>query len=155
MKRMESGEKGLSIWLSGEDIPARDAELCRLVQSLRDQAGLDPWPEIEADCFRAGEELLILARPAPPRTRGFWFADLDSLLGAVSSCRMEGTALYALEGGYLLTVPPEEACLALYEFGSERPLPRDWEAHAREQKQCLLPTDAAGKLVRCFSTDSL
>lgn len=152
MQHVETGENSVSIWLSGETLPSCRTAVAQLVQRVRKEAGLAPWPEVEADCFQAGESLLILARPAPPHRRGFYFSDLENLLGAVFACKPEDSALYAFEDGYLLTLPPESAGPALHEYGREHPLHPDWETHAREQELCLLSSDAAGKLTRVFST---
>lgn len=155
MQHVETGEHAVSIWLSGEPLPSCRTAVAQLVQRVRKEAGLAPWPEVEADCFQSGESLLILARPAPPHRRSFYFSDLEDLLGAVFVCKPENGALYAFEAGYLLTLPPESVCFALFEYGRELPLCPDWEPHAREQGLCLLSSDAAGELTRVFSTDRI
>lgn len=155
MQHTETGENAVSIWLTGETLPSCAGDVTRLVQDARRAAGLPPWREVEADCFQAGDSLLILARPAQPRRKGFFFPDLETLLAAAFSCRSPDSALYIWDGGYLLTLPPEDVSSVHHEFGTPFPLHPHEETHAHEQGLCLFPRNAAGELRRLFSTDRM
>lgn len=157
MELMDAGDDRVSLWLSGctGDATPGPGEAARLVHHARKEAGLPPWQDTEADCFQAGDQLLILARPAPPKPHGFWFPDLEALLGAVFACPPTESALYATDSGYLLVFPQKAEYSALYEFGFEYPLSPDWEIHAREQGQCLLPDRATANLLLVYSTKEM
>lgn len=154
MCKVEAGETAVTIWLSRECMPSGEREVARLVHRILAERGLEPWPAVAAECFSAGEEMLILARPGIPRPRGYLFPDLESVLEAAFACGGGESELYRAEGGYLLVVP-EPALPALCEYAQEWPLHPDWTAHAREQGLCLLEKDAIGQLVRIFSTACL
>lgn len=151
MRAVQVAENAVSIWFSGEEMPSR-RQVMTLVRRMLEQEGFAPWPETEAECFAAGKDALVIARPGRGHRRAFFFEDLEALLGGASCCEGGGSALYFAEGGYILTLDPEDVRPGLYEFGRDCPLPPDWEAHAREQGLCLLPEDAAASLGRHFAT---
>ena len=156
MDRKDENKKHISLWLcGGENPPTTPQDTARLIRHARTEAGLSPWEETEADCFQAGDQLLILARPAPPKPHGFYFPDLESLLGAIFSCPPRDSALYSMKDGYLLVFPRMPECLPLYEFGTELPIHPFWEIHAREQGQCILPQNAMANLLPVFSTKEM
>ena len=41
----------------------------RTVRALLRMAGITPWERMEAELFTLGDASLLLARPAPPRTK--------------------------------------------------------------------------------------
>ena len=157
MELMDAKDDRVSLWLSGRcgETPAGPAEAARLVRRAQQEAGLTPWTEMEADCFQAGDQLLILARPTPPKPHAFYFPDLEALLQAAASCPPAESALYSMKDGYLLVFPQKAEFLPLYEFGRECSLHPDWEAHAREQGQCLLQENAIDNLLLVYSTDRI
>lgn len=156
MDYMDAGDDFVSLWLSGSGGEDTDsAQAARMIRRIRSSAGLPPWKDMEADCFQAGDQLLILARPLPPRPCAFFFPDLEALLHAVLPCPPDDSALYTADSGYLLVFPQKPAHLSLYEFGCITPLPPDWEIHAREQGQCLFPKNAIAGLLLAYSTKGL
>ena len=150
MKTIQATETAVSIWFSREEVPSRGQMLGLIRQALTER-GLKPWPETEAECFAAGEDTLVIARPAHIRRHGVYFDDLETLLAGVFSCRPGESSLYAVEDGYVLTVGSEAAGPALYEFGQEYMTGEDWEAHAAEQRMCLIKDTAITDLRRYFS----
>lgn len=150
MRAVQVAENAVSIWFSREDIPNR-RQMLTLVRRMLEQKGFAPWPETEAECFTAGEDALVIARPGRGGRRAFFFGDLEALLGGALCCADGDSALYFAEEGYILTVVPENIRSGLYEFGEDCPLPLHWEEHAKEQGQCLLPEDATAALRRHFS----
>ena len=149
MRSIRTEENAVAIWLSGEPVPAR-GEVLRLVRQSLEESGYTPWQETEAECFAAGEEVLVIARPGEACRRAFFFPDLETLLAAAVCLPGEEGAVYAAEGGYILTLPAEGVCPALYEFGRELRLPPLWEDHAREMEQCLITAGAAAVLRETF-----
>lgn len=150
MRTVQATESAVSIWFSQEDAPSR-RQLLLLVRKALEERGLPPWPATEAECFAAGEETLVIARPAA-HALGFYFDDLESLLAGARACPGGETSLYTEGEGYVLTLAPEEGCPALYEYGAPWPVRPGWEIHAREQGRCLLAGDAAQALCRFFPT---
>lgn len=155
MEHTDDREPGLSLRFSGHAAPITPQNAARLVRQAQERAGLSPWSDMEADCFQAGDELLILARPLPARPQGFLFACFEDLLGAVRARTGKSGALYTVPGGYLLSVPRSAPNLCLREFGEEYPLSPDWEIHAREQGQCIFPENAIAHLLALYSTDEM
>lgn len=155
MEPMDEKDDSTVLWLSGRSGCCGPGEAARLVRQSRAENGLTPWPGMETDCFQAGDQLLILARPTPPKPHGFYFPDLEALLRAVAVCPPRESSLYAAKEGYLLVFPQKPELLPLYEFGLEYPLSPDWETHAREQKQCLIPAKAMENLLLVFSTKGM
>ena len=149
MRAVRTEENAVTIRLSGEPVPAR-GEVLRLVRQALEESGYAPWPETEAECFAAGEEVLVIARPGGARRRAFFFPDLETLLAAASCLPAEDGAVYAEAGGYILTLPAGCVRPALYEFGRERRLPPLWEHHAREMGLCLIPERAPAVLRATF-----
>lgn len=149
MRSVDSEGKTVTIRLSGETAPARAAVL-RLVRQTLEENGFAPWEETEAECFAAGEEILVIARPGEARRRLFCFPDLESLLTAAACMQAEDGAVYAAEDGYILALPSGAAGPAMYEFGRELRLSPQWEHHAREQGRCLLPERAPAVLRERF-----
>ena len=145
MRTIRTGEKAVEIWLSGEPAPAAE-EVLSLVRSALAEGGFRPWEETRAECFAAGEDLLVLARPAPPRRRAFFFGGRESLAACAGILPGTGGALYAVPGGRLLVLDPPELGEALYEFGDERRLHPLWEAWAREHGLCVIPENALTQL---------
>ena len=150
MKTVQATDTAVSIWVSREAPPSRE-QMLRLVRQALAERGLAPWRETEAECFAAGEDMLIIARPARRKRRWFWFPDLETLLGGALRCPAAASALYAAEEGYVLALEPEGGCGALYEFGEPYEAGPLWEAHAREQGMCLIGEDAVAALSRYFS----
>lgn len=149
MRTIEATDRSVSIWISREPPPGR-AELLALVRRALEEQGLAPWPETETECFRAGQDTLIIARPGRALL-GFWFAELESLLAGVFACGEGESSLYALPEGYLLTLDRASAAPALWEYGQERTVSADWERHADEQGLTLLRGGALADLRRYFS----
>ena len=150
MRTVRATETSVSIWLSQEETPPEGQMLALIRQALAAQ-GLDPWPETEAECFAAGGDTLIIARPVHPRRPAFYFDDLEALLAGIADCPDRGGSLYTYGDGYLLALPPEASAPALYEHGLAGSVTADWEVHAREQGQCLIRDTAVFDLRRCFS----
>lgn len=149
MRAVQVAERAVSIWFSREDAPTR-GQMLRLVRRALLDRGFRPWPETEAECFASGEDTLLIARPGRPRTAAFYFESLDRLLAA-AACGRDGGALYdAGRGGYLLTVPAEDVCAALYEFGAPARLSPEREAHEREQGRQLVDRAALAALLEAF-----
>ena len=59
---VHTAERAVTIWLTGEEAPSRQ-RLMALVRGALSAAGYAPWPTADADCFTAGEETLLIARP--------------------------------------------------------------------------------------------
>ncbi|MCD8115771.1 MAG: hypothetical protein LUE21_01395 [Oscillospiraceae bacterium] len=150
MRTVQATEKTVSIWFSQEDAPPR-RQVLRLVRSALEERGLAPWPETEAECFAAGGDTLVIARPAA-HSLGFYFEDLESLLAGALACPDGESDLYAVPEGYILTVAGDMAVSALYELGASRRISPDWAVHAVEQGRCLIAHDAVETLRRYFSS---
>ena len=149
MRALQVAERAVSIWFSREDAPTRGQMLCLVRRALADR-GYRPWPETEAECFAAGEDTLLIARPGRARTAAFYFESLDRLLAA-AACGRDGGALYAAgRGGYLLTAPAADVCAALYEFGEPVRLTPEREAHETEQGRQIIPDAALAALREAF-----
>ena len=149
MRSIQTEEKTVTIRLSGEPVPDSE-EVLRLVRAALEEGGYAPWPETEAECYSTGEEILVIARPGETKRAAFLFPELETLLAGVAGLSGEDGAVYAAESGYILTLPPEEAAPALFEFGQELRLPRLWEIHAREQGRCLIGERAPAVLRETF-----
>ena len=150
MKTIRATETSVSIWLSQEEVPPSGQLLTLIRQALTAQ-GLEPWAETEAECFAAGGDMLIIARPAHARRPAFYFDDLEALLAGIASCPECHSSLYTYDDGYLLTVPPETPSRTLCQHGLAGDIAPDWELHAREQGQCLIRDRAVFDLRRFFS----
>ena len=150
MRTVRATETSVSIWLSKEEVPPEGQMLTMIRQALTDQ-GLEPWPEMEAECFAAGEDALIIARPGHVRRQAVYFDDLETLLDGVAACEASESSLYIDGEGYLLTVESERLAPALHEYGEAISVTADWEAHAREQGRCLIRDTAIFDLRRYFS----
>ena len=153
MKTVQAADTAVSIWISREEPPTGQA-LLELVRRALTERGLAPWTETEVECFAAGEDTLVIARPAHNRRPAFYFADLEALIAGVwaGGDRLDGAgALYAAADGYLLAVAEDNAAPALYEYGRAGSASAEWEVHAREQGRCIIEKDAAGVLRRHFS----
>ena len=150
MKTVQATETAVSIWISREQAPSRTQMLALIRQALAER-GLTPWPETEAECFAAGEDTLVIARPGHSRRTAWYFADLEALLAGALACPGGDSDLYAVPGGYVLTLAPEAAGPALGEFGESFPVVPEWEIHAREQGMCLIRHSAIDDLRRYFS----
>ena len=153
LRSIRTEENAVVIRLSGEPVPGR-GELLRLVRRSLENSGYAPWPETEAECFAAGEEVLVIARPGGPGMGAFFFPDLETLLAGAACLTGEDGAVYAAEGGYILTLPAGGVRPALYEFGRELRLPPLWEYRAREMERCLIPAHAPRVLRETFRQDS-
>ena len=150
MRAVQVTENAVSIWFSQEDIPSR-GQMLTLVRRALEQEGYIPWPETEAECFSSGNDALVISRPGRSHRRGFVFHDLEELLGGALACPDGDSALYADGRRYVLSVAPELVRGGLYEFGTERALPPDWEIYMREKGACLMPDRAIERLRRIFS----
>ena len=151
MRTVRATETAVSIWFSHEDVPAREQMLALIRQALMEQ-GLTPWQSTEAECFAAGEDTLVIARPGHGSSPAFYFEDLESLLSGALACEDSVSSLYALEDGYLLAVGGETPAAALREYGQADTVTTDWETHAREQGLCLIRDTAISDLRRFFSS---
>lgn len=150
MRTIQAADTAVSILITREEAPTGRALLALIRQALTER-GLTPWPDAEAECFAAGEDTLVIARPAHTRRPAFYFADLEALLGGALASAAEESALYlAREGGYILVVSAP-AAPALYEYGEAFAASSLWEEHAREQGMCLVPERALETLARHFS----
>ena len=58
-------EDSVALLLPGDVVP----DVGRTVRLLLRMAGYSPWRRVEAELFTLGDTSLLLARPAPPRTR--------------------------------------------------------------------------------------
>lgn len=152
MRSVQVSDRTVTMWFSGEKAPG-GRKLAALVRRTLEERGMEPWAETEAERFDAGEDTLVIARPGPPRPRAFFFPGLEELLTGALSCPDGPSALYRTEGGYLLTVAPENVRPGLYEFGAVTALPLGWEDHAREQGRCVTAGNAVADLRRAFATD--
>lgn len=150
MKTVQATETAVSIWISREQAPSR-AQMLELIRQALAERGLTPWEETEAECFAAGEDTLVIARPGHPRRAAFYFGDLEALLAGALSCADGDSSLYIAGDGYALTVEPEAAGPALMEFAEPFPVVPEWEVHAREQGMCLIREGAIADLRRYFS----
>lgn len=150
MRTVQAAETSVSILFSGEKPPA-GGRMLELVRSALAEAGLQPWEETEADCFRFGEDTLLLARPGPG-VRYFGFDDMDGLLAGVSGCTGDKGILYRMGTEFVLAIPPSSMGPGIYEFGHRLDLSPAWEVHAREQELCLIRERAMGVLRRGHST---
>ncbi len=150
MRTVQATDTAVSIWFSRENAPSRQQMLSLVRQALVER-GLDPWSSTEAECFAAGEDTLVIARPGQPHRLAFYFEELETLLGGVMGCAEGESSLYAEGEGYILTAVPEAAGPALYEFGRETPLSAAWETHGEEQGRLLIRDTAISDLRRYFS----
>ena len=149
MKTVQATDRLVSIWISLE-APPTGAEMRRLVRQALAERGLPLWSDMEAECFAAGEDTLLIARPGHSRRAAFYFPDLEPLLAGALANADAASSLYALERGYILTVDRRGAGPALYEFGREVRAAAEWEDHAAEQGRRLLRDDAIAALRRYF-----
>jgi len=149
MRSIQTEEETVTIRLSGEPVPER-GEVLRMVRQALEESGYAPWPETEAECYSAGEEILVIARPGETKRTAFLFPELEALLAGVAGVSGEDGAVYASEGGYILILPPESVCPALFEFGQEVCLSPLWELHVREQGLCLIGEHALAVLRETF-----
>lgn len=150
MRTVQATETAVSIWFSHEDIPTREQVLCLVRQALAER-GIAPWQWLEMECFAAGEDALVIARPAHDVRPAFYFDDLEALLGGALACGDGDSSLYKAEEGYILTVDEEGAGPALYEYGEACTVSGLWEHHAREQGLCLMEGTAISQLRRYFA----
>ena len=149
MMQVQASDTAVSIWVSREQAPAGQA-LRRLVRRALAERGLAPWDAVEMECFAAGEDALIIARPVRNGRPAFYFEQLEPLLAGALRCADGPSALYTYAGGYLLAVDKRAAGPALYEFGRARYVRPEWECHAAEQGGCLIPDNAIATLRRYF-----
>ena len=151
MRTIETTPQCVAIRLSHEPVPAR-AELLRLVGQALKADGYAPWPGVEWDCFVAGEETLLLARPGAVPLAGVWAADRNTLHAMALACGGGPGALYEREGSYLLLMDESQIPPALYEFGQVILLPRLYTAHVREHFRTVFAENALSALVSASST---
>ena len=152
MRTVHTDGKTVTIRISGEAPPGRD-RLLAMVRETLEEGGFAAWEDTEADCFLSDAEALVIARPGTVRGRAYFFPGLEELLAGVRCAAGEEGALYAVPGGYVLTLPPEEACAGLCEFGEERRLHPLWETFAREHGMELLSRRAPEELKNRFRQD--
>ncbi len=153
MRTVQAAATSVAIVFSGEAPPPRRS-IPALVRAALAEAGLPPWEDMETDCFQAGGDTLLLARPGSAR-RYFFFSDRETLLAGAGGCAGEAGTLYRTRGGFILAVPPGSAGPGLYEFGALLSLRPDWELHAREQGNCVCGENALaslrlGRLTSCL-----
>ena len=151
MRKIEVSENAVALRLEAGELPPDRAGLLQLVRRALAEAGVEPWPSVTAECFAAGTEALVLARPGPSRLQGIYFEDFERLLRAAAAVKTGESALYEVGRGYMLVLPPGKLHPALYEYGEERFVHPDWLCHAREQGACLLEREAIHRLARVFS----
>lgn len=149
MKTVQAAENVVTIRCAEAEIPSGES-LRRMVERVLSENGYEPWPGIEAECFRSEGEVLVIARPGSKR-RAFRFADMDALCAAVSVIPAE-SALYRVQDGFLLIPARKNGTSGLYEFGEPVTLEADWSVHAREQGLCLAERNAAAYLRRRIVT---
>lgn len=149
MMLIQATDTAVSIWMRRER-PPEEPQLRQLVRRALEERGLEPWAEMEAECFAAGEDTLIIARPRGRCRPAFAFGDLEGLLAGALACADGPSALYLEGDGYLLAADSAAAGPALYEFGEARTVRADWERHAAEQSRCLIPENAIAVLRRYF-----
>ena len=149
MRYIQAADTAVSIRFVGERPPGPGA-LGRLVRRALAERGLAPWDGMEAECFTAGDETLLIARPVRDSRPAFFFSGLEPLLAGALACADGPSALYAWDGGYLLAADACAAGPALYEFGRAGSVRADWERHAAEQGRCLIGQDAIAALRRYF-----
>ena len=149
MRSIQTEENTVTIRLTGEPVPER-REVLRLVREALEERGYAPWPATKAECYTAGEEILVIARPGEAKLTAFLFPEFEALLAGAACISGEDGTVYAAEDGYILVLPPESVCPALYEFGQALRLPSLWEIHAREQGRCLIPERAPAVLRETF-----
>ena len=149
MRTVQATETAVSIWITEEAAPTK-AQMLDLVRQALAERGLAPWAETEAECFAAGADTLVIARPGHRRA-AFYFGDLEALLAGALRCADGESSLYKMGDGYVLTTGAETVCPALLEFGDTYTAAPDWECHAREQGMCLLRDRAVADLRRYFS----
>ena len=149
MMTVQATDTAVSIWITREE-PPTGAGLRLLVRQALAERGLAPWEEMEAECFAAGEDALVIARPVRGRRPAFYFPDLEALLAGALACADGPSALYAVQEGYVLAVDRQAAGPGLYEFGRADSVSAAWEIHAAEQGRALINRDAIGTLRRYF-----
>lgn len=149
MRTVQATETAVSIWFSHEDVPGK-GQLVKLVRQALTEAGLPPWGAVEAECFTAGEEMLVIARPGRKRYQAFYFDDLEALLGGALSTADGESSLYKVDEGYVLTVERRATGPGLFEYGQSWETDDAWEQHAKEQGQCLMEGRALADLRRYF-----
>lgn len=149
MIEIQAADRVVSIRFVGEQPPAGRA-LERLVRRALAERGLAPWEGMQAECFAAGQDALVIARPVRDCRPGFYFSELEELLAGALACADGPSALYTYADGYLLAADAGAAGPALYEFGQALRVRQAWERHAAEQGMCLIPENAIAALRRYF-----
>lgn len=150
MKTVQVTDKAVTIQCSGEEAPT-GSSLRKLVRRVLAENGCEPWPGMEAECFEAEGDVLVIVRPGAVR-RAFFFPGTEELCAAEPYIPAGETALYRVRDGFLLTLAAETCRSGLYEFGEAVCLSGGWEEHAREQGLCLAERDAAAYLRRQLMT---
>lgn len=145
MIEIQAADSAVAIRFVGERPPAGRA-LESLVRRALAERGLPPWAEMRAECFAAGQDALIIARPVRDSRPAFYFAGLEELLAGALACADGPSALYTYGDGYLLAVDTGAAGPALYEYGEALFVREAWERHAAEQGRCLIPEGAIAAL---------
>ena len=59
---IQAAERAVAIWFTEENAPPLE-KILRLVRGALAAGGREPWPAIAAECFTAGDETLVIARP--------------------------------------------------------------------------------------------
>ncbi len=151
MIEIQAAARAVSIRFVGERPPGGGALRAMIRRALAER-GLPVWERMQAEVFSAGDETLVIARPAEDCRPAFHFDGLEELLAGALACADGPSALYRDGGGYLLAADLCCAGPALYEFGRAGSVSGAWEAHAAGQGLCLIPEHAIAALRRYFGT---
>ena len=152
MRTIRVEPETVTIWISGEELPEREEVLALVRRSLAEE-GFDPWEQTEAECFEAGRELLVIARPAPARQAAFFLPSVESLVAFAEAAPEAEGSVYAARRGYIWTMPPSSVRPGMYDFAEPQTLHPMWEVHAREQGRCIIPENAGQVLRQSFRQD--
>ena len=151
MMEIQAAASAVTVRFVGERPPGGRA-LEALVRRALAERGLPDWEQMQAECFAAGDEALVIARPVRDCRPAFYFDGLEPLLAGALACADGPSALYREGDGYLLAADRSCAGPALYEFGLSGSVSGAWEVHAAGQGLCLIPENAIAALRRYFGT---
>jgi len=69
MRVIHTASRTVTIWFIGEEAPSQSGAMA-LVRGALKHAGHSPWARTEAECFTAGDETLLIARPGEDCSEG-------------------------------------------------------------------------------------
>jgi len=148
------GEGWVSVYVSKTELKRRKIIPGEITQkqarAVLKAAGLpENWRDVDVELYPGREELLLFVRCADS-TAWYAFSDLEQLLGAAGCMPEEnGTALYVLDGGYILGLSGGKSAAA-EEFGRSVPAGRYYEAYLREHGKVLFGKNAISRLRAAF-----